>query len=790
VTGLGRVIRAGVTRRRVQTVVVALVVLAAVSACVLGGSLLLAGNAPFERAFGQQRGAHLTATFDAAKVSAGQLAGTAHSTGVTASAGPFRTVSITPTGSDGQRLPSLTVVGRSDPAGAAVDRANLLSGRWPQRLGEIVLFSDGATRNNAEYPATEFNLTGLPGSPKLTVVGLARSVSRTAKGAVTPEQADALASAGAPTGYQMLYRLAATDEAGVAAGKVAIAAGLPDGALTGSLSWLTTRQSAIGQTVLLIPALLAFGVLGLVMAVLIVGNVVAGSVSAGTRRIGILKALGATPGQVVVAHLAQALIPAALGAVLGVVAGNLLVIPVLADTNGIYGTDDSGVAPWLDAVVLVGVLLVVAATAMAASARAGRLRTVEVLAAGHTPRPGRGRWAARLAGRLPLPRPVTVGVAHPFARPVRSLSVVVAIAFGVAAAGVAVGLATSLNRVQASQQAGDVQVLPLPPERTGPPPGGGSGPTGEPVRPQFSDEAAVVAAVTAQSGTAGYCTSWVAPVTVPGLSRGTDLVGVSGTGCARHAIVSGRWFSGAGEVVVATPLLTATGAKVGDTIRVTDRGTELSLRIVGEVFNTENRGTELLTDRATLAAAEPELAVDQFVVTLRPGADRAAYLTALNTALKPLGAVAEGNDDDGDTLLIIINGLTTLLTVLLLVVAGLGVVNLTLLHARERVRDLGVVRALGMTPRQSLTMVTASVLVTGVAGGALGAAVGVFAQRQVIGAMGRATGFRLPAPIVQVFSPATLVLLGLGGLAVAILGALPAAGWAARIRTATALRTE
>jgi putative ABC transport system permease protein len=745
VTGLGRVIRAGVTRRRVQTVVVALVVLAAVSACVLGGSLLLAGNAPFERAFGQQRGAHLTATFDAAKVSAGQLAGTAHSTGVTASAGPFRTVSITPTGSDGQRLPSLTVVGRSDPAGAAVDRANLLSGRWPQRLGEIVLFSDGATRNNAEYPATEFNLTGLPGSPKLTVVGLARSVSRTAKGAVTPEQADALASAGAPSGYQMLYRLAATDEAGVAAGKVAIAAGLPDGALTGSLSWLTTRQSAIGQTVLLIPALLAFGVLGLVMAVLIVGNVVA---------------------------------------------GNLLVIPVLADTNGIYGTDDSGVAPWLDAVVLVGVLLVVAATAMAASARAGRLRTVEVLAAGHTPRPGRGRWAARVAGRLPLPRPVTVGVAHPFARPVRSLSVVVAIAFGVAAAGVAVGLATSLNRVQASQQAGDVQVLPLPPERTGPPPGGGSGPTGEPVRPQFSDEAAVVAAVTAQSGTAGYCTSWVAPVTVPGLSRGTDLVGVSGTGCARHAIVSGRWFSGAGEVVVATPLLTATGAKVGDTIRVTDRGTELSLRIVGEVFNTENRGTELLTDRATLAAAEPELAVDQFVVTLRPGADRAAYLTALNTALKPLGAVAEGNDDDGDTLLIIINGLTTLLTVLLLVVAGLGVVNLTLLHARERVRDLGVVRALGMTPRQSLTMVTASVLVTGVAGGALGAAVGVFAQRQVIGAMGRATGFRLPAPIVQVFSPATLVLLGLGGLAVAILGALPAAGWAARIRTATALRTE
>ena len=38
------------------------------------------------------------------------------------------------------------------------------------------------------------------------------------------------------------------------------------------------------------------------MSVLIVGNVVAGSVGAALRRIGILKALGFTPGQVVRAY--------------------------------------------------------------------------------------------------------------------------------------------------------------------------------------------------------------------------------------------------------------------------------------------------------------------------------------------------------------------------------------------------------------------------------------------------------------------------------------------------------
>jgi putative ABC transport system permease protein len=44
-----------------------------------------------------------------------------------------------------------------------------------------------------------------------------------------------------------------------------------------------------------VPFLIAFGVLGIVMAVLIIGNVIAGAVSTGTRRIGILKALGFTP---------------------------------------------------------------------------------------------------------------------------------------------------------------------------------------------------------------------------------------------------------------------------------------------------------------------------------------------------------------------------------------------------------------------------------------------------------------------------------------------------------------
>ena len=104
--------------------------------------------------------------------------------------------------------------------------------------------------------------------------------------------------------------------------------------------------------------------------------------------------------------------------------------------------------------------------------------------------------------------------------------------------------------------------------------------------------------------------------------------------------------------------------------------------------------------------------------------------------------------------------------------------------------DLGVHKALGMTPRQTIAMVIASVVVTGLVGGAIGVPVGVVLQRTVLGAMGSSVGFTLPASVVDVYGPAELLLFGLGGLVIAVVGALLPAGWAARTRTATALRTE
>jgi putative ABC transport system permease protein len=127
---------------------------------------------------------------------------------------------------------------------------------------------------------------------------------------------------------------------------------------------------------------------------------------------------------------------------------------------------------------------------------------------------------------------------------------------------------------------------------------------------------------------------------------------------------------------------------------------------------------------------------------------------------------------------------------MLVAVAGLGVLNAVVLDTRERIHDLGVVKALGMTPRQTVSMVVASVVVIGVVGGAAGVPLGVALQRIVVPAMGRSAGLRLPAAILDVYHAWPLALLGLGGMVIAVLGAMLPAGWAARTRTAIALRTE
>jgi putative ABC transport system permease protein len=95
-----------------------------------------------------------------------------------------------------------------------------------------------------------------------------------------------------------------------------------------------------------------------------------------------------------------------------------------------------------------------------------------------------------------------------------------------------------------------------------------------------------------------------------------------------------------------------------------------------------------------------------------------------------------------------------------------------------------------MTPRQTIAMVLSSMAPIGLAAGIVGVPAGMALHDYVLPVMGHAAGTNLPHSYLTVYNAAEILLLGAGGLFIALGGALLPASWAAATRTAAALRTE
>jgi putative ABC transport system permease protein len=606
---------------------------------------------------------------------------------------------------------------------------------------------------------------------------------------VVPGEISALRAPGAPAQVQMLYRFAsAGTTAAIRTDVAALSRALPAGAVTETQSYLTVKLQVASKIAPIVPFVVAFGVIGLVLSVLIVVNVVSGAVVAGYRRIGILKSIGFTPGQVVAAYAGQVMVPALAGCLAGVVLGNLLAIPLLSQTADVYQVGTLVVPAWVDAGVPAAMCCLAGLAAVAPAARAGRLSAVQAIATGRAPAQGRGYAAHRLLGRLRLPRPVTIGLAAPFARPARTAVTLTAILLGATAVTFAVGLSASLTRV--ANGLSHARSEPVQVHLASGPDGSikHAGPSTGSAVPAAVQQRRIEAALRAQPGTWRYVAEADEQVSVAGLSQQIPVTAFRGNASwTGYDMISGRWFSGPGQVDVPTNFLTVTGKAIGDTVTINFHGTDITVRIVGEVFDPDNRGLAMLADWQTLASAGRGLTPAAYDVGLRPGTSPAAYASALSTTL---GRNYPVNVNANDPFILTLIGLIGTLTLLLAVVAGLGVLNTVVLHTRERVHDLGIFKAVGMTPRQTIAMVICWVAGIGLAAGVIAVPAGMAVHAYVLPVMASAAGTGLPASYLNVYRPAELALLALAGLVIAAAGAMLPASWAAGTRTASALRAE
>ncbi|MEV7729583.1 ABC transporter permease [Streptomyces sp. NPDC087917] len=765
-----RASRAAVKRRRLQTFVIGLVVLCSTTTVLLALALLTAASDPFDKAYAAQRGAHAVATFDTTKVSPEQLARTADRPGVGAAAGPFgQAVVDIPAGRLWMAGGTLTVVGRADPAGP-VDRIELLEGHWATAPGEIVVNWAAQGSPGAELLGTELRTSG---GPALKVVGFATSMSRSASAWVSPEQMTALQ----PTSAQMLYRFtdSATEDR-LGAGLARATAGLPEDALTGAQTYLTLKRAFSAMADSYLPFMTLFGVLGLLVSTLIVGNVVSGAVVSGYRHIGVLKALGFTPNQVVAVYLTMLSVPAVAGSVLGTLAGNALAGPIMkvAFTGIEVGRAPVGdFSPWVSVACLVGMPALVLLVALVPALRAHRLSAAQAISAGGAPRTGRGLRVQRMLGATRLPRPVSLGLGQPFARPGRTLLTMAAIVLGVTTVTLSTGLTDTLLAYADVGRAGGgarIQVT-----------AGTSGDDG--AAPPRLGDAQIEERLRSLPGARAVRARALAQANMTGQTQPVFADFYRGDASSyERSIVRGRAPAAAGEIVAGPAFLTQRGLVLGDRVTLELNGRKITATVVGQVIEGNARALEATWQ--TLDQLSPDAHATEYTVRLAPGADAHAYTEAVE-ALEP--GLRASVLDSGNAGAATVITFATVFTVLLTLVASLGVFNTVLLNTRERRRDLGMLKSIGMTPRQVVVMTVTSVAGLGAVGGLLGIPLGIAAHRLVVDHVGVVD---FPEYMKDVWHAPQLAAMLLSGVVIAVLGALVPARSAARTTIATVLHTE
>lgn len=254
-------------------------------------------------------------------------------------------------------------------------------------------------------------------------------------------------------------------------------------------------------------------------------------------------------------------------------------------------------------------------------------------------------------------------------------------------------------------------------------------------------------------------------------------------GGSTDEIVKGRRPSGPGEIAAGPVFLDRHGLSVGDRTSLDADGRTVPVRIVGELL--EGNSNSVDADWATMAVLAPGTRAMQYTVGLAPDADGAAYVSAAKRIDPQLRPTLSRQSAGAPVITVV--GFSTIFTVLLSAVTALGVFNTVLLTTRERRRDLGMLKSIGMTPRQVVVMTVTSVAGLGLVGGLLGIPLGILAHRTVLD---HVPMIAFPASMRDVWHAPQLAGLALAGVVIAALGALVPARQAARLTISQVLHSE
>ncbi len=243
-----------------------------------------------------------------------------------------------------------------------------------------------------------------------------------------------------------------------------------------------------------------------------------------------------------------------------------------------------------------------------------------------------------------------------------------------------------------------------------------------------------------------------------------------------------------GDVVVEADWAKGHDLKVGDTATfLTPLGKNESYKIIGTFNSQAGLTSDILLTNATLQKNWDVHQIAFVMAAAEPGTNQDQLAAAADKALAPFPqadalTIQEFKDKQSAN----INGLVNLVYGLLLlsvIVALLGIVNTLALSVHERTRELGMLRAVGMSRRQVRRMVRAESVITAGIGAILGIVLGVIFAL-VISRPLASQGFVFTLPIGRLI--VFFVLAAIAG----VVAAIPPARRASKVDVLRAVTTE
>ena len=754
-----RIARADLLARRGQTALTALAIFAAATALVVTFALRAGIDDPFADAQKATRGADVG--IGRGQFTAEQIRALTARPGVIASDTRPAAFAAAPLG---RGTVDVRLEGLPAPD-ARVDVPHVTDGRRPNAPDEVLLERSFA-RETGLRPGRALRLHARPGGrdQTLTVTGLAVTTEQ----ASFPHWEPALAWAqdgtvhslgGARTGTRVGVRLADPETA-----PAYIAQAQNQLGDVSFVDWHDVRDTITDQTNTNTIIIGVNTLLALIAACFTVATVISGRVLAQRREIGLLKAIGLTPKGVVATLVGEYLLVALAAGLLGLVAGAAIAPLLLEPMASLLATPTpSAFAPAPLSASLPLVLIAVAICTAIPAIRAGRLNTVEALAIGRANARGKASRAARAAAALRLPATMRLGVKDAFAGRARAILSVAALAMMVITLVAALSMEATYGKV-----IGDPALRAKPWDIR--------------VDAGQLDPAQALAAVREVPTTR---VTTISGLTATGPNGHEVNVRALGDGFQhfRYAVPDGRMIERPGEAIVGRGLLDTQHLKVGDRLTLRAAGTPVRVTIVGRHVEPDDDGEVAIVSASTLPPAlRSQLAGTAVIAGLPPGSDQRAVQRRLEGA----GMSAELVSDEvrqeradvrpivyGSSLLLVAVGLVNLLTTLLLV-------------TRERSRDYGIFKAVGLTPRGVLAVVNSGGAVLGLIAIVVGIPAGIAIFRALMAVMSPSEG----TDIVGTPGVLALALIVPVVLAVTALASSLPARRAARTSAAVVLRAE